>query len=370
MKKFFSLLALLLFLLGLGLVCYPLIQGALGDSRQQQAIADFRQQRQTEVEQGKETEDKGAGDTEEAGEATGETTGVEKTADELAGTDAADKAAEAENYRQLLEQMESYNQKIYQEKQQSLCDAWSYTQNVFDFPAFGLEDDMIGYLTIEAMDLELPLYIGANYDNMTKGGAVLAQTSMPIGGENTNCVIAAHRGWRGEAMFRDIEVLKPGDVVKLTNLWEELYYQVEKTIAIRPEDIDAVKILEGRDMVTLITCHPYTHNYQRYVVYCARSDGPSIEGQAVDNRTKEENQEQKNEIPFDGVAYQSSAGAIKREKLLTWIGIGILVLLLVVLLFLLIKKWTGKKGKRRKRMRRRQKRVKRKADHIKERTEE
>lgn len=194
MKKFFSLLALLLFLLGLGLVCYPLIQGALGDSRQQQAIADFRQRRQTEAEQGKETEDKGAGDTEEAGEATE----VEKTADELAGADVTDKAAEAENYRQLLEQMESYNQKIYQEKQQSLCDAWSYTQNVFDFPAFGLEDDMIGYLTIEAMDLELPLYIGANYDNMTKGGAVLAQTSMPIGGENTNCVIAAHRGWRGK----------------------------------------------------------------------------------------------------------------------------------------------------------------------------
>ncbi len=366
MKKFFSLLALLLFLLGLGLVCYPLIQGTLGDSRQQQAIADFRQRRQTEAEQGKETEgtDKGAGDTEEAG--------VEKTADEPAGADVTDKAAEAENYRQLLEQMESYNQKIYQEKQQSLCDAWSYTQNVFDFPAFGLEDDMIGYLTIEAMDLELPLYIGANYDNMTKGGAVLAQTSMPIGGENTNCVIAAHRGWRGEAMFRDIEVLKPGDVVKLTNLWEELYYQVEKTIAIRPEDIDAVKILEGRDMVTLITCHPYTHNYQRYVVYCTRSDAPPIEGQAVDNRTKEENQEQKNEIPFDGVAYQSSAVAIKREKLLTWIGIGILVLLLVVLLFLLIKSRQGKreKEKRRKRMRRRQKRVKRKADHIKERTEE
>ena len=61
MKKFFSLLVLLLFLLGLGLVCYPLIQGALGDSRQQQAIADFRQRRQTESEQGKETEgtDKG-----------------------------------------------------------------------------------------------------------------------------------------------------------------------------------------------------------------------------------------------------------------------------------------------------------------------
>lgn len=147
---------------------------------------------------------------------------------------------------------------------------------------------------------------------------------------------------------------------------------MEKTIAIRPEDIDAVKILEGRDMVTLITCHPYTHNYQRYVVYCTRSDTPPIEGQAVNNRTKEENQEQKNEIPFDGVAYQSSAVAIKREKLLTWIGIGILVLLLVVMLFLLIKSRQGKreKEKRRKRMRRRQKRVKRKADHIKERPEE
>ena len=29
-------------------------------------------------------------------------------------------------------------------------------------------------------------------------------------------------------------------------------------------------IVEGKDMVTLVTCHPYPHNYQRYLVYCER----------------------------------------------------------------------------------------------------
>ena len=132
---------------------------------------------------------------------------------------------------------------------------------------------MIGYISIEAMGEQLPLYIGANEENMKQGAVVMGQTSMPIGGTGTNCVIAAHRGYRGIPMFQYIEVLKPGDKVEISNLWETLEYQVVKSIVISPDDIEAVKIVPGADMLTLITCHPYTKNYQRYVVYCTRVPG-------------------------------------------------------------------------------------------------
>ena len=61
------------------------------------------------------------------------------------------------------------------------------------------------------MNIRLALYIGSSIDNMSRGATVMNQTSMPIGGINTNCVIAAHRS-RG--FFGDIEKLKIGDIVK------------------------------------------------------------------------------------------------------------------------------------------------------------
>src|SRR5699024_8053063 len=105
---------------------------------------------------------------------------------------------------------------------------WNFQQPVFRLSDYDTSGDAVGYLSIEAMDLELPLYLGASDENLDKGAAVLGQTSMPIGGTNSNCVIAAHRGWKGIPMFRDIELLQPGDKVILTNLWETLEYQVVK----------------------------------------------------------------------------------------------------------------------------------------------
>ena len=212
----------------------------------------------------------------------------------------------------LFLQMEEYNLAIYQNQQKDLCDAWSYQQNIFHFDAAGLADDMIGYLVIEAMDVQIPLYIGASNANMSKGAAVLGQTSMPIGGENTNCVIAAHRGYGSVPMFRNIEALEYGDQVVITNLWDTLTYEVVKSIVIDPDDIDAVKIIPGQDLVTLITCHPYTKNVQRYVVYCRRvSDGEENQDQKPAKKT-----EALPEIAesVHGVEYVSSEKDIRLEE--------------------------------------------------------
>ena len=182
---------------------------------------------------------------------------------------------EAGPAQKLKRDMESYNAAIYASGQQELKDAWSYEQPVFDMEDYGIETPVAGSLKIDAMEVEMPVYLGATEENMAKGAVVLGQTSMPTGGENTNCVIAAHRGYGSVSMFRDIEKIQTGDLVVLETLWGTLEYEVREIRVILPDDIDAIRIQEGRELLTLITCHPYRYNSHRYVVYCARSGSES-----------------------------------------------------------------------------------------------
>lgn len=259
----------------------------------------------------------------------------------------------------LREQMREYNVSIYENGQKDLKDVWSYERNPFDFQAEGLPDDMIGYITIDAMEEEMPLYIGANEENMKKGAVVMGQTSMPVGGKNTNCVIAAHRGYRGIPMFQYIEILQPGDKVEITNLWETLEYEVVKCIVIRPDDIDAVKIVPGEDMVTLITCHPYTKNYQRYVVYCRRTDGGEDTGSAG---TSDGGRSDTDRALAErtGIAYESSEEAIRREELFNTAVSAILCIGAAAVLCVFIGKKIGKNKRIRKKRKKKQNIKKRK----------
>lgn len=172
------------------------------------------------------------------------------------------------NLDSLRKMMEQYNRRLYEEGQSGLKDAWSYQKSSFDLQAWGLQSNMIGYLEIPEIKVILPIYLGANKENMIHGAAHLSQTSLPIGGDNTNCVIAGHRGYAKAAMFRDLDKLKPGEKIYVTNLWETRCYEVKKKKIIMPDETDPILIQKGRDMVTLITCHPYRHNYQRLLVYC------------------------------------------------------------------------------------------------------
>ena len=121
------------------------------------------------------------------------------------------------------------------------------------------------------MELTMPVYLGASDAHLAAGVAVLGNTSAPIGGDNTNCVIAGHRGWKGADYFRHIDRLAVGDEVRITNLWETLTYTVADIQIIQPHEVDKIKIQQGRDLLTLLTCHPYASGgKQRYVVYCER----------------------------------------------------------------------------------------------------
>ena len=173
---------------------------------------------------------------------------------------------------ELLADMRQYNETLFLTGQADLKDPFSYSQASFDLSAYGLSSNIIGYLTIPRMEIELPIYLGANKENMTRGAAHLTETSIPIGGNNTNAVIAAHRGMSTAAMFRNIEKLEIGDAVYITNYWEKLTYRVCEIAIINPSDVESVLIQEDRDMVTLLTCHPYRHNYKRYAVFCERDN--------------------------------------------------------------------------------------------------
>ena len=180
-------------------------------------------------------------------------------------------SSEEKAYQELWEDMAAYNAAIYAEGQAGLSSTDAYEIPSFALTEYGLEDEVFGVISIPALYLELPLYLGATKQHLAAGAAVLSQTSIPIGGNNTNAVIAGHRGWCGADYFRYITELQPGDKVIITNLWETLPYVVVGAEIIEPNAVDEILIQEGRDMLILLTCHPYASGgKQRYLVFCER----------------------------------------------------------------------------------------------------
>ena len=96
-------------------------------------------------------------------------------------------------YPELYAAMQDYNAEIYAGGQSGLTDPFAYEEAPLDLAAYGYDDDVLAVLWIPRLNLELPVYLGASRENLAKGAALLGQTSMPLGGENTNTVIAAHR---------------------------------------------------------------------------------------------------------------------------------------------------------------------------------
>lgn len=182
-----------------------------------------------------------------------------------------EQVADALKYPELREAMEAYNKVIYEQGQSGLSCEYDYQQPSFLLSDYSLSSEIFGVISIPAMDLEMPIYLGATNQHMADGAAHMSQTSLPIGGSNTNCVIAGHRGYSGASYFRYIEKLQVGDYVSVTNLWETLRYRVAEIKIIDPYDVEEILIQEGRELLTLLTCHPYASGgRQRYVVYCER----------------------------------------------------------------------------------------------------
>lgn len=261
-------------------------------------------------------------------------TNVENASGENSGSDTS--TEDTDRFASLYEQMTAYNEQIFKEKQNNLCDPWSYEQSSFDLSEYGIEDNVAATIEIPRMEVELPVYLGATTENMALGAVQMGQTSLPVGGENTNCVIAAHRGYRGIPMFQEIEQLQFGDKVIIRNFWETLTYEVSEIEVIYPSDIDKVLIRPGEDMVTLLTCHPYTQHTRRYAVFCTRITGEDDRQTETDpeiSKTAEDS------VKATQKAAQEDADILQREKMLRRVGYGFLAVVGVAIIGRMI--WSG-----------------------------
>ena len=214
---------------------------------------------------------------------------------------------------------------------------------------YGVEDDVAAVIEIPSMSVELPVSSWGHGGQHDERRVHLGETSMPTGGENTNCVIAAHRVTGGSPCFSILKMYKVGDPVILTNLWETLVYRVSEIKVIDPSDIREILIRPGEDMVTLLTCHPYTHNYQRYVVLCTRDPGAEAAyaaGKDIENGTASAEYAADQGVSSDvrNAAIEDDGEILRRERLLRYGSYAALAAAGVAILAGM----SGKKGKKEK----------------------
>lgn len=133
---------------------------------------------------------------------------------------------------------------------------------------------IMGYITISKIGVELPIYHGTSDSVLQIAAGHLEGTSLPVGGASTHAVISAHRGLPSAKLFTNLDQLEVGDTFTITVLDRVLTYEVDKISIVLPTETDELKIAEGKDYVTLMTCTPYGINTHRLLVRGRRVEIP------------------------------------------------------------------------------------------------
>lgn len=190
----------------------------------------------------------------------------------------------------------SYEEKVSTMKEEDFSDEWAKAQafndtltenNIYGDVFAGDEEDLedteywsvlnvagdgvMGYLSIPKINIRLSIYHGTSDDVLQTGVGHLDGTKLPIGGESTHCVLAAHRGLPSARLFTDIDQLEKGDRFYIHVLDEVLAYEVDQIYdMVDKDDMEtlesALSIVDGEDHVTLFTCTPYGVNTHRLLV--------------------------------------------------------------------------------------------------------
>lgn len=183
-----------------------------------------------------------------------------------------------DTYQQVVE---SGNQENWDEE---LDEAIRYNQNLAGSPAYdpfldgsgmvlpeGYEDilnvgGIMGYVEIPCIQVNQPIYHGTSDEVLQKGVGHLEGSSLPVGGENTHAVITGHTGLSSAKFFDDLTELKEGDMFFFHVLGETLAYQVDQITVITPDEMNHFTREPGKDYATLLTCTPYGINSHRLLV--------------------------------------------------------------------------------------------------------
>ena len=144
-----------------------------------------------------------------------------------------------------------------------------FSNAALDLTDYGIYDGVYGYINAPAIGLNVPIYLGASDGNMAWGGSHLMNTSLPLGGESTNTVIAGHTGYFGMVVFDYIPSLDIDDTVSVTTYFDTLNYRVISKKEITATETNDIYIVKGKDLLTLITCARMGKS--RYEVVCERA---------------------------------------------------------------------------------------------------
>ena len=178
----------------------------------------------------------------------------------------AENVAKLDNnqYDQLWEDARAYNEALcfrsnpyYLSEEQK-----AQYESLLDVSGLGI----MGYIEIPEIDVSLPIYHGTEESVLQVAVGHLDWTSLPVGGESTHCVLSGHRGLPSAKLFTNLDKLREGDTFLLRILDEVLTYEVDQILIVEPQEIDALKIVEGKDYCTLVTCTPYGVNTHRLLV--------------------------------------------------------------------------------------------------------
>lgn len=188
-------------------------------------------------------------------------------------------------------------------------------------------DEMMGYVEIPKINVKIPIYHTTTEEVLQTAAGHLEGSSLPVGGESTHTVISAHRGLPSAALFTDLDRLEEGDYFLLYILDQILCYQVDQTTVVEPTQTEALAVVEGEDLATLLTCTPYGVNSHRLLVR--------------GHRVPYEPEEVEQSVP---VVSNLIAAPSLRTNYLLWVIIGLGTTLFFILLLYLLDRRRRKKG--------------------------
>lgn len=125
---------------------------------------------------------------------------------------------------------------------------------------------IMGYVVIDKINVRLAISHGTEEDVLLDGVGHLEGTSLPVGGESTHAALFGHRGLPSAKLFTDLDQIEVGDTFQIYVLDNVLTYQVDQILVVEPDDAEALQIEEGKDYVTLVTCTPYSVNTHRLLI--------------------------------------------------------------------------------------------------------
>ncbi len=221
-EKFIIFLFILMIIVGFSFILYPIISNQINKSHYQKVINTYQQ----------EVSDK----------------------------------ADVENDKLLIE-ARAYNSSLSSTRIVDAFENPNQTNSTEYLSLLNVNDNgMMGYISIPKIDVRIPIYHGTSSDVLQKGVGHLEGSSLPVGGNSTHAILSAHRGLPSSRLFTDLDQLKKGDIFYIYVMNEVLAYQVDQILVSEPSEIEALKIVDGKDYVTLVTCTPYAVNTHRLLV--------------------------------------------------------------------------------------------------------